>query len=284
MNKLPTLCSEASEYVREPLAGTAAFASTWVLVEERGPWAAKPLESPGLKSIRHVLDRWVTEIPNVRIQLIRHPDRDDSAPRRIFVAEPASGGFRRIDADDIAKVDLRSGVKVSETTFFVCTHGKRDRCCAVRGSKLFRAMYDLNPHRVWQTSHLGGHRFAATAVSFPAGYCVGRVEPEEAQALLDSQGVHDLKRLRGRVCYRPAVQAAEAALRQLEEVSAVDAVRVVRVGHDETTWTVHFRLGEDSDSSWKVTVRPEITGTLRHKSCGADVDAVQVFPSIVERA
>lgn len=282
MKPLPTLCSEASEYVREPLAGTAAFATTWVLLEERGPWAAKPLESPGLASERAVLDRWITELPNVRIQLIRHPDRCDDGPRRIFVAEPAAGRFRKIDADDLAAVDLRGGVDVEVATFFVCTHGKRDRCCAVRGTKLFRAMYDLDQQRVWQTSHLGGHRFAATAVSFPGGYCLGRVDADEAASLLASEGLHDVKRLRGRVCYRPAVQAAEAALRQLEDVAGVDAVRVVRIGHDETTWTVHFQL--DDQSKWKVTVRPEITGTLRHKSCGGEVEAVEVFPSIVERA
>lgn len=282
MKALPKLCSEASEYVREPLAGTAAFATTWVLLEERGPWTAKPLESPGLADERSVIDRWLTELPNVRVQLIRHPDRDEGSPRRIFVAEPATGAFRAIDATDLASVDLRGGEKLDDTVFFVCTHGKRDRCCAVRGSKLFRAMYDLDPQRVWQTSHLGGHRFAATAVSFPGGYCLGRVEPEEAAALLASDGLHDLKRLRGRVCYRPAVQAAEAALRQLESIAEIDAVRVDRIGHDETTWTVHFALGDES--KWKVTVRPEITGTLRPKSCGAEVQAVQVFPSIVERA
>ncbi|HEU5385864.1 MAG TPA: sucrase ferredoxin [Streptosporangiaceae bacterium] len=46
----------------------------------------------------------------------------------------------------------------------VCTNGKRDRCCAVRGRPVAAAIADATGWDTWESSHLGGHRFAATAL------------------------------------------------------------------------------------------------------------------------
>ena len=52
----------------------------------------------------------------------------------------------------------------------VCGHGARDRCCGGSGTRLVvearAAMPDV---RIRRTSHLGGHRFAPTALSLPEG-------------------------------------------------------------------------------------------------------------------
>ncbi len=64
----------------------------------------------------------------------------------------------------------RSWVKRSDWTvnsFLSAFTGRRDRCCARLGVPLFDA---LAPHvdadRLWQSSHHGGHRFAANCSSF----------------------------------------------------------------------------------------------------------------------
>jgi hypothetical protein len=70
---------------------------------------------------------------------------------------------------------------------------------------------------VLQTTHLGGHRFAATLLTLPAGICYGRVLPEEAAPLVAAtreDKLHDLARVRGRVAYGSEAQAAEVLLRQ----------------------------------------------------------------------
>ncbi len=274
--QLPTLCAEASEYVREPLAGTAAFATTWLFVEERGAWAPEPIDSPGLRADRELLEGWLATLPNARLQLIRRGRR--SGPRQVYIAEPARRRVRGFEVSALADVDLCGGTEVSEPLFFVCTHGKRDRCCSLRGNALFSTLEAVAGPCVWRTSHLGGHRFAATMLSLPHGYCLGRVEPEEAAAVV-REGIHDLAKLRGRVSYRQPVQAGEIALRQHLGLRTLDGVEVLRYRHKDRQWTVHFAA---AGKRWQVRVVPEITGTLRPKSCGGEVQAVEVFPCVVE--
>ena len=58
----------------------------------------------------------------------------------------------------------------------VCTHGRRDTCCGGLGTTMFEALAARERSvpgitvRTWRTSHLGGHRFAPTMVSFPDAY------------------------------------------------------------------------------------------------------------------
>jgi hypothetical protein len=66
----------------------------------------------------------------------------------------------------------------------VCTNGRRDVCCALWGQRFYAAAAALLPN-VWQTTHLGGHRFAATAVSLPAAeYFLLRADGPAPNALL----------------------------------------------------------------------------------------------------
>ena len=52
----------------------------------------------------------------------------------------------------------------------VCGHGTRDRCCGGAGTRLMvEARAALAGVRVRRTSHLGGHRFAPTALTLPDG-------------------------------------------------------------------------------------------------------------------
>ena len=56
-----------------------------------------------------------------------------------------------------------------EPTLLVCTNGRRDVCCAVRGRPLAAHAARVAPGRAWEVSHTGGHRFAPTAVLLPWG-------------------------------------------------------------------------------------------------------------------
>ena len=69
----------------------------------------------------------------------------------------------------------------------VCTHGSRDRCCGVLGGVIFAQLKNqLNmmlPDAVWQVSHLGGHRFAPTALCLPLGLLLGRINVDDCSAI-----------------------------------------------------------------------------------------------------
>lgn len=69
-----------------------------------------------------------------------------------------------------------SNREIGVVDLLVCTHGSRDRCCGQAGTVLFlevenavQASEDLTSVRVWRTSHIGGHRFAPTALTLPDG-------------------------------------------------------------------------------------------------------------------
>ena len=64
--------------------------------------------------------------------------------------------------------------------FLVCTHGRRDVCCAERGRPLAQALAAAFPEPTWESSHVGGDRFAGNVVAFPHGLYLGRVRPDEA--------------------------------------------------------------------------------------------------------
>ena len=52
----------------------------------------------------------------------------------------------------------------------VCSHGARDRCCGGPGTRLtIEVRAALGDLRIRRTSHLGGHRFAPTALTLPDG-------------------------------------------------------------------------------------------------------------------
>lgn len=86
------------------------------------------------------------------------------------------------DAPDIQPLEAQpakasaSNRETGVVDLLVCTHGSRDRCCGQAGTVLFlevedavRASEDLTSVRVWRTSHIGGHRFAPTALTLPDG-------------------------------------------------------------------------------------------------------------------
>ncbi|MDQ2678316.1 MAG: hypothetical protein M3Y51_06190 [Actinomycetota bacterium] len=88
----------------------------------------------------------------------------------------------------------------------VCTHGRRDTCCGGPGTTMFEALAARDRSvpgltvRTWRTSHLGGHRFAPTMVSFPDAYAWAHLDVGTAVriALRDGAAAELAPRCRGR--------------------------------------------------------------------------------------
>jgi hypothetical protein len=93
---------------------------------------------------------------------------------------------------------------------------------------------------VWESSHVGGDRFAANVVCLPTGVYFGRVPPEDAPRILADQaaGLLDLGCYRGRCCYPAFMQAAESFVRlDLGErrLDALHFLSVTEVDADNST-------------------------------------------------
>jgi hypothetical protein len=151
----------------------------------------------------------------------------------------------------------------------VCTNGRHDQCCANLGRPVIRALDAAGTPDVWESSHIGGDRFAANIVCLPSGVYFGRVPPEGAAALLAglASGLVDLDHYRGRSCYPPLVQAAEAYARAHHGERRLDAVvlaGVVRHGDDEATAT--FTIDGVAEGGVPVRVRRVRLGP-QHLTC-----------------
>jgi hypothetical protein len=213
-------CSTVARRLGEPLAGTAPAGTTrWLLVEHPGPWPLQPAQ------LSPVLAR--AEAAGIRVQLIRRPARRRRvSPHQIYVVNterPWVEGREIADLAELAALDVAAvaagrrpgfGETVAGPVFLVCTHGRRDACCAEFGRPVAAAI--ARDHAAaWETTHLGGDRFAASAVCFPDGLYFGRLDPASGPevAAAYARGEIVLPHFRGRAGTPDAVQAAEHHVR-----------------------------------------------------------------------
>lgn len=267
-------CAATSLEAGESLAATALESvDRWLLLEVTDPWAPKPLESEVFsESLRARIGHWL-EAPRSRLQLIRRPGRSGKRPLFMVVSSaPERRGASKLELDryeDLLDVDIEAlGRAPIEPLCLICVHGRRDRCCGVLGSAVFRAV-QTEQVDVWQTSHLGGHRFAACALWLPNGTMHGRLRPEHAGAFVSAQRageLGDLDLFRGTCEYDRPTQAAEIILRRELGDLGVDALEWKGTTQlTESSWEARFHVGSQEHS---VRVRTNDTGVARPPSCG----------------
>jgi hypothetical protein len=165
----------------------------------------------------------------------------------------------------------------SEPICLVCMHGRRDRCCGVLGGQVFRALQSQSVD-AWQTSHLGGHRFAACALWLPDGLMYGRLRAEHVGAWVASRragAVGELDLFRGRCAYDRPTQAAEILLRKRLGLQQADAIEWLGTrATSGSSWEARFRVGSNAQV---VPLRLQRTGASRPASCGGEPEAVAGF-------
>lgn len=295
-------CSVAGRDVGEPLAGSAPHAVGWIALEQPGPWGADALTQSHLDPrVGRELGALV-DGTGVRMLLTRRPGHHADLhelvlTRTVWIAStlPGALALRRWEIDDpraLLDLDVAAlgrgeipdvGEPDDLPLLLVCTNAKRDRCCAIAARPAVDAAAVRHPGRVWECSHLGGHRYAPTALLLPHGFVLGRLDGPRAGDALDQAtlGLVDPLHLRGRSTWAAPAQAAECAVRRerrltgLFDVSVVDAASV---GPDSWTSTVHT-TDRTSTVSVRRTVRP---GAERPESCGAVPAPVTTYECTVD--
>jgi len=237
-------CSASSARLGEPLAGTAPVASRWLAIEQPGPWGARALTE---SHFPHELGRALSlkaDAAGVRIALIRrlghHAEHDPGAPRQVFLADTRPGRtalwswtvndpatLLDLDFDVPGKPEHEAG-----PLLLVCTNAKRDACCAISGRALAGWLTEdagTDSDAVWESDHLGGHRFAPTAVVLPTGYVYGRLDGPAAREILRDAAAGQVggPLCRGRSTWSRAGQAADLAVRAEVQEHEADAVTVL---------------------------------------------------------
>jgi hypothetical protein len=272
----PMRCSTLAEELDEPMIGSVDQRARWLLVEDRSAW--------GHDAVGDVLGKeraGILKARGMRVLLIRRREGDpaDDAVRRAILVDTVSGemAVRAIDdlddipLDEVTDARLASfGARMTDPIFLVCTNGKRDACCALRGRALTAALAVDHGERTWECTHLGGHRFAANFVCLPDGIVYGRVTAADGPRLADAYLERRVEAalLRGRSAWPAPAQVAEQTLRLRLEIAGLDDVRLLDAEVEANVATI--RLGTPNGAEHAIELVRESADQPRPTSCRAD--------------
>ena len=284
-------CADHIRTSGEPLAGTAPTALGWFCVEQPGAWGRDAVRASGLPpAVADALTHKAADL-DVRLQLLRRPARRDGrdgrgagpGTRAVLLAHAgATPWLEVLEVADVAELaDLDPAVCLAPTPpglgrataephHLVCTHGKRDRCCATWGRPVADTLAALHPARTWEVSHVGGHRFAGNLVVLPHGNVHGGLDVAGAVRVVDLLAARrlDLPTARGRSGLPRPAQAADVLARLALDVDALDAVTV---GEIDPLGDGRSRVHLDVDGrAYVAEVVRTPTGQPRRVSCDAD--------------
>lgn len=283
-------CASISEDVGEDMPGTAPEANGWVAIEQRGPYGRDALRESHFPS---AVGTWLKETLAplaIKPLLIRpagaHPDiNKEPTSRRVFVASSIPGAsalatFNIRHPDELYDVDFSaitsgriaaaySGVQIEhDPLLLICSHAKRDICCAQRGRPIAKELsrrlgLQGMPHRIWESSHVGGHRFAPVGLQLPHGWVHGRFDLDRAAAIfVDAQvGRVAMSSVRGRSSLDPLAQIAEIAARQLTDVMAIDSVNATALGGNR------FQITSSAGEGIELEVSENYAADPRPEAC-----------------
>ena len=244
------------------MAGTAPRADVWVAVEHTPGWGdadltrrghgvrvlmvrgrrARPDSGPASPSASEAADGGPTGSPSTPSTVVDTTRTPDAAGVRVWVGYATQTPTLRLgrvdrpdvvagwDLADIAAGALRDwGRADPDPLLLVCANGRRDRCCGHAGGRLADSLW-RGPYadRVLTCTHLGGHRFAPTALLLPIGALHGRLDEDAAAGLLTAATrVHmDANTLRGHSALDQPAQVAEVHARRVTGYGGLAPLRV----------------------------------------------------------
>ncbi|WP_416669927.1 sucrase ferredoxin [Egbenema bharatensis] len=207
-------CAEQSRQSGVDIIGSAAEHQIYVAIECPPPWTTDDMESKGIpdnlrqlsEAIYDDYDRFQT-----RFLLIYNEHlKQENCTRVLFFRKPSGFAnayekqeFHLTNIQDVAPlvqqyvrgepIDLHP-IDHPTRDILICTHGSRDRCCARFGNPIYHQAlkiveeYSLEQVRMWQASHIGGHRMAPTAIDFPEARYYGYLDPVSLTAVLTRTG------------------------------------------------------------------------------------------------
>jgi hypothetical protein len=224
--------------------GTASRIESVLLIEHTGPWSADVRErvlaecfgasGPAILDelhAQHGLRALVVrrggrpvrpERPSVFVGSVRPEQR---WLERFPIDSYAELG-RRIDLTELASGSGGFGEPTDQPLFLVCTHGRKDACCAIKGRPVLNALAATYPNQTWQCTHFGGDRWAGNLLIAPHGFMYGQLDPSSVLPVAEHALRHEvaLDNLRGRTGISPFAQVAEIVIRERTGLTGLDEV------------------------------------------------------------
>jgi hypothetical protein len=279
-----TCCSLFAHQAGEQLFATATRVEAWLLLEYTRTWKAKAVEESDLSgAVKARLAELSRRIPGTRVQFIKSLSPSERGQITCYLAlagggRPALSEIALSTYDDLLALDLEallSGSAVDQrferrdSLFVVCTNGKRDSCCARFGLPVYATLATYAGRAAWQTTHVGGHRFAPNLLCFPHGVFYGRVNQTEVDTIVEMyrSGEIYLEKYRGLGCYPEPVQAADYFLRSQTGIRSLSAYRFEDLQEIERDqWSVIF-AETDSDRFHGLRIIARAADFATYSSC-----------------
>ena len=315
----PDACSVGFDVAGVSAFGTAAQAGFFVALEQPGPWGRDAATESHLPPALGSALADACSRRGGRLSLIRRPGRHPAGAHDAAqaghtaylawageqpwlltgrVTDPAV--LLDVDLDALARGDRDAvaaslpGMAPCPPVLLVCTNGRRDVCCAVRGRPVALDAAAAAPGRVWEASHTGGHRYAPTGVLLPHGATLARLDAALAGEVLAASAHGELPPSvlgpdhdRGRSALPPGAQAAESLVRHVEGVTDLTALHVTPDVTPDVTLDMTrrdepgtqgtpavdgvpaaFVVSHRDGRSWSVRCERRITARELPESCG----------------
>ena len=272
------LCSVLAKSYGEDPGGTAAPWDRCLIIEVPKPWESDVEESRHFpEGVSQVLARGEERGTRVKLQCVEpDPDYSVDGHRRVMYFSRPKGPFARYRRDEFV-VPSSEVTALAETLvagqgkkvrfekyrqdsshirdMLVCTHGTHDVCCGTFGYPIYEALRQRyvpefgGRLRVWQVSHIGGHRLAPNVIDLPEGRYWCRMGADDLRSLVYREGpVSGL-----RTHYRGCVALGSPA----EQIAEREAF--VREGWAWTGLQISSRLAGGGDGASSTQVRIEFT-------------------------
>ena len=288
-------CAAESRNIDEPLAGTVKPTDIFFLIEsdvpEYGGWGHEIVKKIGKSGAFATYEQHLLSVPNSKILLIRQPQitemnfyiviTNQDNPKIFHKMLSSYDELMNVDIDTVGvdSVPLIDGQQMAEVDelYAVCTNGKHDPCCSTYGIPVYNSMVKhAGLDKVWQASHIGGHRMAGTMIAFPQGIYYGHLDMFDAEQVVTNHrsGYLLTHKYRGRSSYdnhgldvdtHRAVGAAEHFIRETAKIYAISDLMLRDV---EPTGDMQWRV-EFLDKRGKL-YQVQVTTTLsepRQSSC-----------------
>jgi len=269
-------CSDLARSENDQLFGTVKQIRLFIALEYWPSWNSKAVQSDLLPvEVRQFLSGIKQQFPQSRILLIRQRESKDRKPS-CFIAIPDGPNSvvyrQQLDCyEDVLSLpflELAAGKaalpRLDAPMFLVCNHGKHDKCCAKYGGPVLTGN---SSEHLWESSHLGGCRFAANMLCLPSGLVFGRVTPEDGARVIREHeaGLLDLSNFRGRANYSKPAQAAEYFVRREFAIRGIDQLTLrTQTQQNETSWTTVF---ENESTLYEVEHTVSKSATPRIVAC-----------------
>jgi hypothetical protein len=276
-------CSALSREASEQPFGTASTADAWLLLEYSSAWGARAFQESHLTSaVKAHLKKALQAIPRSRLLFIKQErasrghltlftvrsTETDASISRVMLTSYEQ--LLSINLAAILRGDQPAGVEPwRRPLFLVCTHGRRDKCCAKFGYALYKSLRADAGDDIWQSSHVGGDRFAANLICFPHGFFYAHVTQDAGRRIINqySQQTVSLDNYRGRCCYPSPIQAAEFFLRSQSGMSGINDVRFLDyVPLTGNHWLVRF-LSQQDGRTYEIYLKSQLSEFQNPLTC-----------------